>query len=468
MGLSEQDAVTGPVPLPDVLITFLDQKWSSYDYPDYIEQKYPSPDHYVMSQCFAVLEDLSPEILEQAVKAMLLYHDVLRLRFVKQADRWIQHIVPPDEAIPLVWQDLSSIAKEKRQETIQSTLARELYSLNLEHGPVMKCVYLKQGGEEAGLLFLLLNHLVADMLSAQILVEDLHTVLVQLYHGQEILLPKKGTSIKTWGERVESCLHSKEWEGEIRRLIAYKRSWPPSTLRTLPLDYPDEKRDEQPFDQLLVSLEVEETSALLKQAGKVWKVRLLDLLQTALVKTIAPWAGTSSLPMCVVLHGRDPIFEDIDLSRTMGYFVLGLLEVLELKDDMQPGLSPLADPRLRFAQALLNFSRALEMTYESDGSEKYVSIYDQYNPQVILNVHGRVDSLDQPGQKKLLRPFSLKDWQEVNTRVASKSLDCVIAIEQKQLWATWEFSPRYFRRSTIEQLAQTYLKELRTFIGPKM
>jgi hypothetical protein len=446
-----------------VQLVFLDQEWSDYDYPDHIEHKYPPADQFVSWQCFAVLEDLSPEILEQAIKAVLLYHDGLRIRLEKQDRKWVQYIVPPDDPTPLVWMDLSGFSQEERQETIHSAFSRELSSLNLAHGPVVKCVYLKQGGEP-GLLFLFYNHIILDWISSQILAEDFHTALIQLHQGQEIMLPSKSTSIKAWGERIEAILHSKEWEADLQRLTAYKRSWPPVSLKTLPLDYPEEKLDEKPADELQVSLGQQETTALLREAGKVWKVRFLDLLQTALVRTIALWAGVSSLPMCVVLHGRDPIFEDIDLSRTIGSFAMGLLEVLESKNE--PRLSPLADPRLRFAQVLLNFSRSLEKAYESDGSEKYVSIYDQYNPQVTINFHGRVDSSDQPDQKRLLRPFLTEDWLDTRIRPASKFLDCLIGIEQKQLRVTWKFSPRYFRRSTIEQLAQTYLQELTAFIKP--
>ena len=264
---------------------------------------------------------------------------------------------------------------------------------------------------------------------------------------------------------MEAMLSAPEWLEECERLTAYKRTWPPASLHTLPVDYAEERSAEKPYEEYQVSLEAQESLQLVRQAGKIWHVRLLDLLQVALVKTLAPWAGVTSLPMCVMMHGRDPVFDDMDVARTIGSFATGVLEVIEFKDDLQPRLSPLADPRLRYAQLLMYFSRSLEMAYEAPDGGK-LSIYDKYNPQVTLNFQGRLDTLELPGQKQLLRPITLDLWKETDAGVASKSMDCLVAIEQGQLKVTWRFSPRYFKYSTIDWLAQKFLQELRMFIRP--
>jgi hypothetical protein len=467
MDKAEQEIITGPLPLSDLQTVYLDQEWSDYDYPDDMAQKYPPADHYVTWQHFAVLEDLSQEILEQAVNTVLLHHDGLRVRMEKRDGKWTQYIVPPGDPTPLVWRDLSDQAKEEQPELISSLLLREFRSLSLKYGPVVKFIYIKRGGGETGLLCLFINHIIADGVSLDILGEDLLTVLTQLHRGQEIILLAKSTSLKTWTERVEASLHSGEWEEDLEQLIAYKRSWSPPSAKMLPLDYPEGKPDEKPSKVFSAFLSPQETAQLIKQAGRVWKVRLLDVIQAALVKTIAPWVGVSSLAMNVVVHGRDPVFEDIDLSRTIGFFTVGSLEVLDFKEDMRPVLSPLSDPHMLFAQILLNFSRSLERTYESDGSEKYVSFYDRYNPQVFVNFQGYSDSARQRlEQQKLFQPLPRNALHEIQEQAASKSLGCFSWVEQGKLCMDWSFSPQYFKLSTIEQLAKSYLKELRGFIMP--
>ncbi len=103
MSKAEQEVVTGPVPMSDIQILYLDRSWNDYEYPEYIEHKFPSADEYVTWQVFAVREDLSREVLEQGVNALLLYHDGLRLRLEKRDGKWIQYIAPPDAATPCVW-----------------------------------------------------------------------------------------------------------------------------------------------------------------------------------------------------------------------------------------------------------------------------------------------------------------------------------------------------------------------------
>jgi hypothetical protein len=80
---------------------------------------------------------------------------------------------------------------------------------------------------------------------------------------------------------------------------------------------------------------------------------------------------------------------------------------------------------------------------------------------VTLNYVGRAES---PGQDDLLRLIELPDWRDTRIRGVSTSLDCVITIEEGRLNATFKFSPRYFRRATIEGLATTYIRELTRLI----
>ena len=145
MSKGEQGIVTGPVPISDVQILYLDRAWADYDFPEYTEHKFPAADEYVTWQVFAVREDLRQEVLEQGVKKLLLYHAGLRLRLEKRDGKWLQYIAPPDAATPVVWLDLSDLARDERQAISKSTLVRESHSLSLKHGPVVKFVYFKLG-----------------------------------------------------------------------------------------------------------------------------------------------------------------------------------------------------------------------------------------------------------------------------------------------------------------------------------
>ncbi|MBO3744935.1 hypothetical protein J5X84_02570 [Streptosporangiaceae bacterium NEAU-GS5] len=449
------DVVTGSVPFPDVQIVFLDQDWPDYHYPEHMERKFPTADAFVSWQCFMAAPGLEDDALGAALLAVLRHHDALRTRLAKVEGRWRQTFAPPDDKPPLVSADLSALGRDEQERAVHEAFDAGLTSLSLHDGPVMSCVHLRRGANRPGLVLLFTNHIIVDWYSSQILAADLDSALSQAMLGQRIVLPPKTTSVKAWGERVQSVIGSGEWADDLRRLTAYKRSWPPVPPGGLPLDYAEENTDEPAADEVTVTLDAAVTEVLVRQALSIWHARFLDLLQTALARAIAPWAGIAALPMCVVMHGRDPIFDDVDLTRTVGAYAMGLLDVV--RPDADPSLSPLADPRLRFAQVLMNFSRPLEMTYESDGRAPYVSVYDRYNPQVTVNFQGR---LGQPGNLRTLTPFQADEWLDTRIRAVSTSLDCLLAIDAGALRATWKYSPRFYHRATIARLADTFIAEL--------
>jgi condensation domain-containing protein len=422
------------VPLPDVQRVYLDREWPEYEYPDHLERKFPETDEFVSWHCFEVVADVDPSALAAALRALLRHHDALRTRLVKRDGRWIQRI-EEDCAVSL---DIA----EKEDEAFE----RGLHSLSLTRGPILHCTYLRRRG--GGLLFLFYHHVLVDWISAQVLAEDLETALAQADQGRDIRLAPGTTAVGAWIEQLERAVHDEQWEPELRRLAAYKRSFPAVPYTPFPAEWAE---DQPAADEVRVSLEPARTAALLRPSGGV---RFLDVLQSALARTLAPWAGLPALPICVVMHGRDQALPGVDLTRTVGSFAMGLLEVVAT--DGAPRRSPLADPRLRFAQVLLNFSRRLEMVYESDGSSPYVSVYDRYNPQVSLNFVGRVESAS-PG---MLRASMEEGWRDTRIRAVSRSLDCVVAVERGGLQVTWKYSPRYYRPATMEGLARAFVDEL--------
>ncbi|VFT13875.1 peptide synthase [Pseudomonas aeruginosa] len=62
------------------------------------------------------------------------------------------------------------------------------------------------------------------------------------------------------------------------------------------------------------------TERLLKQAPAAYRTQVNDLLLTALARVVCRWSGASSSLVQLEGHGREELFADIDLSRTVGWF----------------------------------------------------------------------------------------------------------------------------------------------------
>jgi len=50
------------------------------------------------------------------------------------------------------------------------------------------------------------------------------------------------------------------------------------------------------------------------------RAQLRDLLVAALVRTLADHTGVPTVQVTLEGHGREPLFDDVDLSRTVGWF----------------------------------------------------------------------------------------------------------------------------------------------------
>ena len=78
-------------------------------------------------------------------------------------------------------------------------------------------------------------------------------------------------------------------------------------------------------------LEVEETEALLQRVLATQRAQINDVLLTSLVRGLQDWTARDSFVVEIEGHGREDIFEGIDLSRTVGWFTTIFPVCIELE-----------------------------------------------------------------------------------------------------------------------------------------
>jgi non-ribosomal peptide synthase protein (TIGR01720 family) len=71
---------------------------------------------------------------------------------------------------------------------------------------------------------------------------------------------------------------------------------------------------------VVVSLSQEETDALLHEVPAAYRTRINDLLVAALARALSAWTGSERVAVDLEGHGREDVFEDLDLTRTVGWF----------------------------------------------------------------------------------------------------------------------------------------------------
>jgi amino acid adenylation domain-containing protein/non-ribosomal peptide synthase protein (TIGR01720 family) len=319
--------VAGDVPLTPIA------KWL-------FEQNLEDLHHYNQAFLFTVTENLDRGLLEQALAELSRHHDALRLRAALKNGAWRMFYSGSSEAPPLEWMDISKLSEPEQRAAIESISATQPASLNMQHGPIWRVVYFNLG-DRSRLLFVV-HHLAVDGISWRLLLEDLETAYQQIKANRKVVLPAKGASYKTWAERLQTLAESSSLKEELPYWTAVTEpSAVADALKPLAMNTAASAANtEGQAKKLTIALDEDATRALLQSVPAVYHTQINDVLLTALARAWAKWTGSRTLYTNLEGHGRENLFEDVDVSRTVGWFTSIFPVRLELNDsgeNWQPG-----------------------------------------------------------------------------------------------------------------------------------
>ncbi|MFD7712390.1 amino acid adenylation domain-containing protein [Streptomyces sp. NPDC059786] len=292
--------VTGEVPLTPIQEWFLTT---------------PRADHTHFNQSALLELDGVPDpaALDTALAALLEHHDALRMRFTRDADGWHQFNPPPEPGDLLVRHDLTGLSPQDA-DTAMEKAADDLHTgFDLGHGPLLRAALFT--GDDSRPVFLLLvgHHLVVDAVSWRILADDLEAAYRQSVRGEPVALGERTTSFRDWARRLAAHVA----DGGLDHELPY---WEEAvTAEPLPPAHAD-GTDDGDDAALTVELEEDDTTALLRAAPAAYRTRVNDVLLTALALSLARWTGSERVRLDLEGHGREDVLDDVDLSRTVGWF----------------------------------------------------------------------------------------------------------------------------------------------------
>jgi len=442
---AEQGFVSGESPLTPI------QNW-------FFEQQLPEPHHWNQAVLFAVDQPLQASLLQRTIDQLLRQHDALRLRFRKENDAWKQDVGSIDEQTPFHHIDLTAVPDHDQKEAIESLAASIQASLDLEHGPIMRVALFDLGAEKPQRLLVVIHHLAVDGVSWRILLEDLQTAYQQLKAGQKITLPPKSTSYKYWAEKLHGYAQSPDFEKEA----AYWQTSLNKQSVKLPVDYAHGKNSEASAQVVEAALSEEETSMLLKEVHAVYRTQINDLLLTALVLSFSKMTNGRSLLIEMEGHGREDLFEDVDLSRTVGWFTSIYPVLLDLSKAHTIGdaIKTVKEQLRQMPNHGIGFSilRYLSKNAVIADSMKRLPL-----PEISFNYLGQFDQ----GQASAIAFRGATESSGADHSLnggRSHLLEITSTVTGGRLQVEWTYSQHIHRRATIERFAQAYLTELRAIL----
>jgi amino acid adenylation domain-containing protein/non-ribosomal peptide synthase protein (TIGR01720 family) len=442
---AEQGAVTGAVPLTPV------QRW-------FFAHDVADAHHWNLTLLFAARERVDAGALERACAAVLAHHDALRMRYTRGTDGWEQVNAAPSGDAALEVVDLSAVSVEGREAAFTARAAELQASLDLADGPLIRFALFGFGAGEPQRLLIVAHHLVIDVVSWGVVAHDVETAYGQAARGEGIHLPAKSTSFRDWAERLARHADS----GEVRRQAPF---WLRQTgADPLPVDGDPAANTEADAGRLSVELDEETTRALLHDVPPVYGTQINDVLLAALARAFRGWTGESALLVDLEGHGREDLFDGVDLSRTAGWFTA----IYPVRVELSPGGAPGED-----LMAVKEQLRAVPEKGIGYGLLRWLSHDPEIphalaalpRPQVSFNYLGRMD-FGGSGDGGI---FAGADADVGPARGPAGARTHLLAVDAAvsggRLFATWTYGRNVHRAGTVERLADAFADELRALVA---
>ncbi|MFC4547220.1 non-ribosomal peptide synthetase [Paenactinomyces guangxiensis] len=440
--VAEQGEVTGTLPLTPI------QQW-------FFEQELVHVDHWNQSVMLKLNQPLDIPILEQALHCILKHHDGLRLRFRQVDGKREQYNEGLTDSVPLWVENLSAMSETEQKHRMVEVTDKAQASLSLSEGPLMRAVYFKLAPEHKDQLFIAIHHLAVDGVSWRIILEDLHNLCQQLRYNQKVQLPAKTTSFKQWAHALE----------QYAKTVDVDEYWvaiQPESLPVLLADNPEGSNTEADVEQITLSLDAEETKALLQTVPAAYRTQINDVLLSALTKVICRWTGKKTMYLTLEGHGREDIIEGIDLSRTVGWFTSMYPVLLQLDHGKSWGdtLKSVKEQLRSIPNKGIPYGICRYLGEDQEGMER-LKLLPQ--PQISFNYLGQFDQ----GQSEHSLFELIPNWSVSNVKGDEKRahlIDIIGSVTNEQLQVTWMFSRDIFKYSTLEAVALDYMEALRGII----
>ncbi|MFI8946972.1 amino acid adenylation domain-containing protein [Streptomyces sp. NPDC053750] len=260
---------------------------------------------YNQSLLLTLTEPVPLDRLERAARRLVTCHDMLRL---ETDDDGGLSLRAPDtepllhaEAAP---RDLPEAELPAYLETLQDRV-------DVRGGPVLA---LATGlGEDGRGVALAAHHLAVDVVSWGILVEDLLTCLAD----PDAVLPPKTLSFPAWTAELER--HTRE--GGFRPELAHWTELARDAKEAGPLfEEAVLARGESVAEYLRLPDTDDSGVSLLDTALRTHGARPAEVLLAVVARAVASVTGRDRVLFTMEGHGREPLAEDHDLSRTVGWF----------------------------------------------------------------------------------------------------------------------------------------------------
>ncbi|SDY75283.1 amino acid adenylation domain-containing protein [Nitrosomonas sp. Nm33] len=439
--ISQQDGlldITAPIPMLPIQL-------------DFFEQSIPAQHHWNQAVLLKSRQRLQAVWLTQALQAIVQRHRALSFCYDVQADgQWLQ--CARGAAMQEVAHDVLWERDAADSEQFIALCNKAQRSLNLHEGPLLRALLIDMADGTQRLL-LIAHHLVIDGVSWRILLEDLEAAYDQAARNETIVLPEATTDYAIWTQRLQHfpVTHAAEfayWQNLADIPVA------------LPCDYPEGANAMLHIDRVTMKLDQANTQALLKDAPAAYRTQVNDLLLTALGSALCQWSGHEKILIDLEGHGREDLYSDIDLSRTIGWFTSLFPVVLDPTGDLATRLKRIKECLRQLPHKGLGYG--LFKYYGTEAQQRILASLPK--AQVVFNYLGQFDTSFESDTPWQLASEPIGDLMDQDAQ-QPHDLSINSHIYEGRLCLEVSYSKARYTRVSIEAFIRIFMAELESVIA---
>jgi amino acid adenylation domain-containing protein/non-ribosomal peptide synthase protein (TIGR01720 family) len=415
------------------------QKWFFEGYKDYYH-------YWNQVNMFSLRQDTDPKRLENVFKRVIEHHDALRIGVKIDGAGIVQFNRAAGEIeFKMQVMDLSGYSYENQKNLIIGVSEKMQDGLDIENDLLIRaCVF--DLGENGKRLLIIIHHLVVDIVSWKILLEDIE----RLYSSDgKADLPLKTTSFKEWSEKLNHYADKEHIDTSYWESIDISRATP--LFKADPKDNPVKCHK-----MLTVEIEEEETKKLLTRTYGRYGAQITDILLSALVMSLTEAARTDNLLLNLEGYGREEIIDGVDLSRTIGWFTAIYPVYLEKRDTIAESIMHVREALAKIPGRGINY-----------GISRYLSKNEKlkaFAPQVSFNYMGQLDKAG-----GAVQPLTSACAESAGRTVHSDSnyhilLDINGMEKGGRLYFTVSYNAKYIDTDTMEDFCARFRDYLRQIV----
>jgi len=413
----------------------------------FIDQNLKKSDHYHQSIVLEINQEIETKRFEKVLNELFRSHDSLRMNYSKKNENLVyteNHLSPANFVEEYDLSELSDIGKENEMNRIGEIFKS---SFDITEGRLLKACIFNMGSNKKRIM-LVAHHLIVDGVSWRILIEDINILLDQSLRNEKLELDITTHSYQEWAEKLE--LYAKEIVEEEEEYWKRMLDFNP--------DFPMEHDfgDDTVLNSETISLELNEadTSKLMTEANSIYKTEANDLLIASLIRTIKNHTGCRDVAIELEHHGREELFSDLDISRTIGWFTSMYPFAMRLESD-EIG-AEIKEIKERLREIPRNGIGFGILRYLSGRLPKTDSKY------VRFNFLGEFEAQRDNEVLKLIDAQYGGDCSEMNKLTSLLDINCYI-IEGK-LKFNLTFSKNKFSEKGIEDFAHMLMENLKELV----